>query len=150
MALRGFFVAVHYGIALSFAYWHYSICNLTIQYVILIESEYVLDFSPLPCYTTNRWNPYKIRRFWYDWGTNTDRLIILTLQKRDKARGWGIFLWSEKLSESSDNGMECTVVLWSTLEYMVKKWSQMLFPKCILIHTHAYCVTFNVSSPMFV
>ena len=90
------------------------------------------------------WNPCKIRRFWYDWWTYTDRLIILTLQKRDKARGWGIFLWSEKLSESSDNGMECTVVLWSTLEYMVKKWSQMLFPKCILIHTHAYCVTLKL------
>ena len=59
MALRGFFVAVHYGIALSFAYWHYSICNLTIQYVNLIESGYVLAFLVFSCYTITR---YKTRK----------------------------------------------------------------------------------------
>ena len=46
-------------LALSFAYWHYSICNLTIQYVNLIESGYVLAFLVFSCYTITR---YKTRK----------------------------------------------------------------------------------------
>ena len=45
--------------SLLFAYWHYSICNLTIQYANLIESGYVLAFLVFSCYTITR---YKTRK----------------------------------------------------------------------------------------
>lgn len=45
--------------SLLFAYWHYSICNLTIQYANLIESVYVLAFLVFSCYTITR---YKTRK----------------------------------------------------------------------------------------
>lgn len=45
--------------SLLFAYWHYSICNLTIQYANLIESGDVLAFLVFSCYTITR---YKTRK----------------------------------------------------------------------------------------
>ena len=58
-------VVCHYIINYLFAYWHYSICNLRIQYADLSFMCYIfkffinLDFHQFLCYTTTRCKAHK-------------------------------------------------------------------------------------------